>query len=380
VQLSKVFFAVTSTILASNVCANNLESEIDLLKKQLMQIQQRIVALEQENNANKTSNTKVSNTIEAQASGVNKPIDKNMELYVSLRPTFGHIDDGNNTHWDVRDALSNAGIKSTFEFQPHWKAILHGEWGVDLSNNGDFGKARQVYVALDSPYGQIGIGKQRPVQYLFIAEYVDMFNHSLSPFAYDPESPFFVDNLITYKKQINAFTWMLASQFDGENGNDNSDFFNAGLSYDTAGFHLGFTYSKKDRFNDSNTPIGNNVTYAGSLAYTFNNDLYLAGGYQNLDYELFNTKDRQGHTFDLGLAYPISELFKFKTGYFNFKDGISDNTSQDYQGANITFEWLPADGLRFHLEYLYKDFDVMADFNSYSLGFRYDLSKKLDLN
>ena len=120
---------------------------------------------------------------------------------------------------------SNAGIKSTFEFSANWKAILHGEWGVDLSNNGDFGKARQVYVALDSPYGQVGIGKQRPVQYSFIAEYVDIFNHSLSPFAYDPESPFFVNNLLTYKKQINAFTWMLASQFDGENTNDDSDFF-----------------------------------------------------------------------------------------------------------------------------------------------------------
>jgi len=378
VQLSSRLFAVISTILTLNVSANNLENEIDSLKKQLMQIQQRIIALEQENNANKTSNTKVSNTIESQTSGVNKPIDKNVELYVSLRPTFGHVDDGNSIFWDVRDALSNAGIKSTFEFKPQWKAILHGEWGVDLSNNGDFGKARQVYVALDSPYGEIGIGKQRPVQYLFIAEYVDIFNHSLSPFAYDPESPFFVDNLITYKKQFNDFTWMLASQFDGENGNSNSDFINVGVSYDSSGLHLGFAYSKKDRFIDNNHS-GSNLVYASSVAYTFDNDLYIAAGYQNLDYKFINTKGRQGHTFDMGLAYPINEYFKFKTGYFNFKDGLSDNTSQDYQGTNMTFEWLPAEGFRFHLEYLFKDFDVKSDFNSYSLGFRYDLSQKWEL-
>ena len=40
-------------------------------------------------------------------------------------------------------------------------AVLHGEWGIDLSNNGDFGRARQVYVALNSPVGTISIGKQR---------------------------------------------------------------------------------------------------------------------------------------------------------------------------------------------------------------------------
>ena len=378
-QQSKIFFAITSILLASSVNANNLGSEIELLKTQLMQIQKRILELEKANNTKEISDPKINKAIGVNANEANNSSTKNVDLYVSLRPTFGRIDDGDNEFWDVRDALSNAGIKSTFEFSSNWKAILHGEWGIDLSNNGDFGKARQVYVALDSPYGQVGIGKQRPVQYSFIAEYVDIFNHSLSPFAYDPESPFFVNNLLTYKKQINAFTLMLASQFDGENANDDSDFFNAGVSYDSSGFHLGLTYSKKDRFIENNN-TGSNLIYAGSIAYTFDNDLYLAAGYQNIDYEYFNLNDRQGHTFDMGLAYPINKYFKFKTGYFDFEDGLSDITSQNYQGANITFEWLPADGLRFHLEYLYKDFDVKPDFSSYSLGFRYDLSKKWEFN
>ena len=141
---------------------------------------------------------------------------------------------------------------------------------------------------------------------------------------------------------------MLASQFDGESGKSDSYFFNTGIGYDSSGFHLGLTYSKKDHFNDDyNT--GNNLVYGGSVTYTFENYLYLAAAYQNLDYEFYNAKDRKGHTLDLGFAYPINESFKFKTGYFNFNDGIEDNTSQDYQGANITFEWLPADGLRYDL-------------------------------
>jgi predicted porin len=135
---------------------------------------------------------------------------KDLRVYATVRPTFGYIDENDEKLWDVIDALSHAGFKATTHFDEEWSAVLHGEWGIDLSNNGDFGKARQVYVALNSPVGTIGIGKKRPAQYLFIAEYVDIFNHSNSPFSYDPESIFFVDNLITYKLKTGNLTWMLA--------------------------------------------------------------------------------------------------------------------------------------------------------------------------
>jgi predicted porin len=135
---------------------------------------------------------------------------KDLRVYATVRPTFGYIDENDEKLWDVRDALSHAGFKATTHFDEEWSAVLHGEWGIDLSNNGDFGKARQVYIALNSPVGTIGIGKKRPAQYLFIAEYVDIFNHSNSPFSYDPESIFFVDNLITYKLKTGNLTWMLA--------------------------------------------------------------------------------------------------------------------------------------------------------------------------
>ena len=105
----------------------------------------------------------------------------------------------------------------------------HSEWSIDLGNNGDFGKARQIYVALDSPIGKFALGKQRPVQYTLIAEHVDIFNHRNSPFACDVYRPFFVDDMATYQKSFDRIKFMLAGQFDGDNDINSADFVNTGL-------------------------------------------------------------------------------------------------------------------------------------------------------
>lgn len=164
------------------------KQELALLKREMAKLLQRIEDLEakidKQSLPQKTSSgekQKVVASEEEKAHVVNE--NNNVRVYATLRPTFGYIDENNDNNFDVKDALSHAGFKAESEFKKDWTAILHGEWGIDLSNNGDFGKARQVYVAVDSPYGRIGIGKQRPVQYLFLAEYVDIFNHGASPFS-----------------------------------------------------------------------------------------------------------------------------------------------------------------------------------------------------
>jgi len=340
------------------VVAQENDPSLQKLKTQLAELQMKVQKLE-----NKRTST--SNTTE-------RADPKNVKMYASLRPTFGRLDDGEE-YWDVKDALSNAGVKSTFEFIPGWTAILHGEWSVDLSNNGDFGKARQVYVALDSPYGQVGIGKQRPAQYLFIAEYVDIFDHGNSPFAYDPESLFFVNNLLTYQLKLGDVTWVLVSQFNGKEGNNNSDLFNGGFSYDKDDLHIAMTYASEDKYDDD-VKLGKDEIFAGSLAYTFANNIYAAASYQAKTYDR-SGGDRDGHTFDFSVAYPIGEYYKVKSGVFSFVDGIKTNDSLDYSGFNLTFEWLPADGLRYHVEYLTKNFDHRSDLHSISIGFRYDYSR-----
>ncbi|WP_091983371.1 porin [Pseudoalteromonas denitrificans] len=352
-----------------NNCIADERAALSDLKSQLLILEKKIEALEKAQvKKDKIHKLKKLNNSPAKTA-------ESVKLYATLRPTFGYINESNENNWDVKDALSHAGIKAVSKFNGSWSAELQGEWGIDLSNNGDFGKARQVYVALNSPIGRIGIGKQRPTQYLFIAEYVDIFNHGNSPFSYDPESIFFVDNLLTYQLKVQNLTWMAVAQFNGDKGDNNSDLFNLGVSYDYAGLHGAVTYLNEDT-NQADIKEGENEIYAASLAYSFEN-LYLAASYQDKTYKLMNNQfEREGHTFDLSAAYQILSNYKVKLGYFDFSDGYQLSKSQDHSGYNATFEWLPTNALRFHLEYLYRDYDFTDNFSSWSIGFRYDLTRK----
>lgn len=301
-----------------------------------------------------------------------------LKTYATIRPTFGVINQDDASNWDVRDALSHAGIKVTHEFMPGWQAELHGEWGIDLANEGNFGKSRRAYTALGTPYGRFGIGKQRPAQYLFIAEYVDIFNHASSPFAYDPESIFFVDNLVTYRYELGPMTFIAAGQFNGDKGDNQTDLFNTGLSYDNAGLHAAITYQQNDVY-DNEQHIGENQLWSGALAYQFTSRFYAAMAYQDKDYQRVGALDsRQGHTFDLSLAYQLAKHYKLKTGYFDFDDGYGshDPLNQSFDGYNVTLEWLPTPPLRVHLEYLNKSFENQVDMDSISIGFRYDYKQE----
>lgn len=382
---SKLCIAIAASLFAVNAAATDVKQELSLLKQQMRIINERILELEsivndEKQNVDTQQSVTESVMVKQEAPKVKSSrltkSDKNkdIKLYASLRPTLGYHDENDEKSWDVRDALSNAGFKSTYQFMQGWSTTLHGEWSIDLSNNADFGKARQVYVAVDTPYGKVGLGKQRPVQYLFIAEHNDIFDHSNSPYAYDLESPFFVNNMITYQLNQGDFTWMLASQVNGADGNNQSDLFNAGVSYDIDNLHLGLTYLKQAAFDDD-TRLGDDKVYAGSIAYTFDNDLYLALAYQDKEYERQTLLERDGYTFDLALAYPLSAHYKLKAGYFDFEDGNIDLLTNDHDGGNITLEWLPSDDVKFHIEYLYRNFEQQSDFSSISVGVRYDFAQ-----
>ncbi|CAM4362499.1 porin [Pseudoalteromonas ostreae] len=391
----KIICFLLTTSYAAAVCAQDEQEELQNLKLQLGKISTQLATLESltvkfesiskriEILENKNHPSPIASTLAVANSAPDlKPEEllsdkfkKDIKIYATIRPTFGYVDENSESQWDVRDALSHVGIKSTAAFDDYWQATLHGEWGVDLSNNGDFGKARQVYVALDSPYGKVGIGKQRPAQYLFIAEYVDIFNHGNSPFAYDPESLFFVNNLLTYQVAQGDFTWMLVSQFDGSSGDNNSDLVNGGVSYDKDNLHLALTYTNQGIY-ENEQELGDDNIIGSSFAYSFDSGLYFALGYQFKEYNRDFNADRDGHTFDLSMAYPLSESYKVKLGYFDFDDGHQAEQSQKFNGTNLTLEWLPAENLRLHVEYLYRNFNYLADFSSLSVGFRYDYSQE----
>ncbi|GIU26604.1 hypothetical protein TUM4644_22840 [Shewanella colwelliana] len=375
------------------------DATIELLKQQIEQLQKQVVALEkaqqtfnereeqrrlteQDKAADMVTTAAVISETTSTSPTANKPSEKvskapqnNVRVYATMRPTYGYFDEKGESFWDVRDALSHAGIKASNEFMPGWTAVLHGEWGIDISNNGDFGKARRAYVAVESPVGRVGIGKQRPPQYLLIAEYVDIFNHANSPFSYDAEGIFFVDNMVTYRLQTGGFNWLAAGQFDGDGGSDRADLVNLGVSYDINGFHSAITYLQQDSIT-ANQVDGDDEVWAAVLANDFGNGLYLAAAYQDKRYNRdLVPEQRTGHTLDISGAYRLSEQFRLKLGYFDFDDGHRAFLSQGYDGYNTTLEWLPDDNLRFHIEYLTRNYDYLDDFDSWSVGFRYDFAK-----
>lgn len=380
-QKTKLYYGVLAMFITLNVSASTVQEELALLKKQLNDIKNKITAIENKiepegNLPQPAPDNKARYAKSLQTSPI-APVEvknKSMKVYASLRPTLGYLDENQEKSLDVKDALSNAGFKSTYNFQPGWTAILHGEWSIDLSDNADFGKARQVYAGVDTPYGKVTIGKQRPVQYLLIAEYSDIFDHSNSPYAYDVESPFFVNNLLSYQLQQGDFTWMITSQFNGSEGKNNADMINGGLSYDKNGLHLATTYLEQSVY-EAGTKLGDDKVYAMSIAYTFANDFYAAVAYQDKDYERETMIDRSGHTFDLSVAYPLSNNYIIKAGYFDFKDGEVNSFTKDHDGGNLTLEWLPNNDVKFHIEYLYRNFDELADFSSISVGLRYDYAQ-----
>ncbi|ACA85652.1 porin [Shewanella woodyi] len=378
-QISPIAQFITLTLLATSfdlaaeqkVTLASLKLQIEALQKQVMLLEQ---AQKQEAQKREKAISQADKPPE-QVQPKSETGNNTLKVYATMRPTYGYFDEGGETFYDVRDALSHIGLKATNEFMPGWRAELHGEWGVDLSNNGDFGKARRAYVALGGPYGRIGIGKQRPPQYLLIAEYVDIFNHANSPFAYDPESVFFVNNMLTYRLSVENFSWLAAAQFDGGSGSNSADLVNLGLSYDNDGFHGAVTYLEQSSI-DGNLTTGEDEVWAVSLAKEFGNGFYLAGAYQDKNYQRDGiSQDRNGHTLDIASAYRISQQFRVKLGYFDFDDGRETFLSQRYHGFNTTLEWLPDDNLRFHLEYLTKDYDYLNDFDSWTVGFRYDFAK-----
>ncbi|MBB1268696.1 porin [Shewanella sp. SR44-3] len=386
-----------SIALAFSANASAEDSALAQLKAELVKLQQKVAELEAKqlqtdqavaqnthtvhvsNDAASTSSNTSHNKRSPQASP--QAANSQIKVYTSLRPTYGYYDAQNETSWDVGDALSRVGFKASNEFMPGWQVQMHGEWNVEVANNGDFGKSRLAYVALDSPYGRLAIGKQRPPQYTLVAEYVDIFNHAGSPFGYDPEGLFFVNNLVSYELEFGDFKWMMASQFNGETGDNGSDMFNAGLGYDKGNFHAAVTYLTEPQIMNSLTlgdvDIGDNDTWAGVVAYTFDSGLYVAAAYHDKTYErVLIPSDRSGDMIDFSVGFPLSDHYGVKVGYFAFDDGDNSAASQAFDGYNATLEWLPADNIRFHIEYLTRNYDHLGDFDSVLIGMRYDFSQE----
>lgn len=333
--------------------ANDEDVSREALQTELNQIRLRLATLEDQDKA------------DDKASEQTQSLSNSINFYGSLRPTFGVTMSGSDDVWDVGDALSRIGIAAEQELGHGLTGFARGEFKVNIQGNGDFGEARKAYVGIKGGFGRVAIGKQSSTQYRFIADPVDIFNRAATPLAYDSASPFRVNNLVTYRKDLGDFSFSVDSQFDGDKDANASDFFNTGLAYNSDLLRAAVAYYSKD-LDDGKEE----TAYGVSVSKHFD-DLYLAAAYQ--DREVDNVS---GSTFDLVGAYAITEIYKLKLGASNFDDGIDDISSGNYKAYNTTLEWQGTADFRLFLEYQKTDFEHRDADDSIMVGMRYDFDYK----
>lgn len=309
-----------------------------------------------------------------------------IDLYASVRPTLAYLDrpsptdEDDSSTVDLQDALSRIGVKSSIDLGEGLRAIFHGEWTIDVANDGSFGKSRHAYAGLHWDGHQVTLGKTRPPHYLLVAEHLDIFNHANSPFAYDQSGPFFVDNMLSYHFKTGAFQFQAAAKFDGDTGSDKDDLFNAGASYQLGSVYVAAAFLQTTSPSVLNTNAQGDENTSIALAMTTTLDkLYLAAAYQDLDTDIDRAISKEsfsGETFDITSAYSFDNGYTTKIGYFYHDDGRSSIDSKDYDGVNLTLERQINDAFRVHVEYLHRDFKEQDDFSSLTIGMRYDINFK----
>lgn len=308
----------------------------------------------------------------------NTEIFDTLSIHGTFRPTLVVHDNGNDTSYDVGDALSRIGFKGSLPITDGLEAIFEGEWSIDISDNGDFGKSRKAYVGLKSNYGTIAIGKQRTPHYLLIAEPVDIFNHANSPFAYDNVGTFFANNQISYRYYFDHFQFLGAIQTNGSEGDDKADIVNFGASYTIHDWYIATAYlSQTIPFTADALEEGNELTnIAVTTSYSFNS-FYIAAAYQKLENDT-DANDIDGHTIDISGSMKFANN-KIKIGIFEYDDGLK-SVSKEHRGWNITFEKQLNPQFRAHIEYLYKDFEIPEadNQNTIAIGFRYDFERNMN--
>lgn len=307
---------------------------------------------------------------------------KDVALYGSFRPVLNTTTQGDNTTVDVEDALSRFGLKGSTDVEKLGKAYFQGEWSVPIQNSAELERSRLALVGLDTAYGSIVIGKQRPAHYSMIAEYADIFNHGLSPFAYDSAgSPFFVDNAVKYELNKAGVKFQALSRNTGTN---KENMHNVGLGYDLAmsGMNLyvagAYLYQKKDETLLLATDNVKTTSKAATVALTVS-DFYVAAVMQDNDLEDKAETEVNVKTIDLSTAYALGSGYKVKAGWFNYNDDIDGAASGDFTGGNLTLENQLADNVRVHIEYLHKDFSEQDDAQqTLNVGLRYDFSASIN--
>ncbi|MDX2370385.1 MAG: porin [Colwellia sp.] len=322
----------------------------EVLQEQLVEIQSRLDLLE----GSKGSSAGQSDTT--------------INVYGTLRPTFGLTSTDSTDSWDVADALSRIGIAAEHKLTNGLTGFAKGEFKVHIENTGNFGDARKAYVGIKGDFGRVAIGKQDTTQYAIIGDPVDIFNRASTPLAYDDVGQFRQQELVSYRKSFGNVDFRIEGQFKGDSANEGSDFVNGGVKYNGEDFTLAVGYLTKDLAGTDQKTVG--VSASKSMG-----DWYVAAAYQDID-NGGNNLDIT--TLDLVGAYKISETYKVKMGYSVFSDDLVAADSKEITRINGTVEWHGSPDFYLFAEVQnnsYEDENVTAgreDSNQFIVGMRYN--------
>ena len=312
-------------------------------------------------------------------------------LYGSARVSVDYNDDETNDpfnsdgYWDVVNNSSRLGVLGTEDLGGGLSAVYQYEFGVDLTEGGNFEGNRPKFAGLKGNFGMVTLGTQE-TPYFHIAGIVDIFNTdkslggtawlggSFNGFSLNPSndrdfgdgSLFRLENSLYYvTPDFNGFSGeamlvMNGAQNDTQGYSNSIDIWNIAVKYSNGPFFAGASYIALD--GDSN------VFISDSIAVDLDLDQWNIGlGYSS-------------GPFSVGFIYEQGTLNEF--GLLNTAtfDGVRLFSNDDANNWYLTGEYRFGNNT---IRGAYGQLDTKIDvpgfddkIDNYLVGYQYDFSKR----
>lgn len=171
-------------------------------------------------------------------------------------------DEDDNDFWDVKNHSSRLGVRGSEDLGNGLSAIYQYEFGVDLTEGGNFNSNRPRVLGLKGGFGQVSLGTQW-TPYYNVAGRIDIFN---ATFFNLPNQIFRRDNTVVYNTpSIAGFLGESMVQMDGANRDDTIDEYSLGFNYSNGPFGVGAAYISNE-FNDSDSWVVSAGFSAGAFS------------------------------------------------------------------------------------------------------------------
>jgi len=310
-------------------------------------------------------------------------------LYGSARVSVDYSDDesllDSDGSWDVVNNSSRLGVLGSEDLGGGLSAVYQYEFGVDLTEGGNFEGNRPKFVGLKGGFGTLTLGTQE-TPYYHVAGITDVFNTdrslgatsflggSFNGFSLNTTndrdlgdgSLFRLDNSIYYSTPDfsgfsgEAMLVMNGSVNDAQGYSDGVDLWNIAAKYSNGPFFAGISYISLDA--DNNFLIGDGISVDLDL------DQWIVGlGYS-------------GGPFSVGFIYEQGTLNEFGLLGTARINGVRLLDGDDANNWYLTGEYRFGNNtVRAAYGQLNTEFNIPGDddtIDNYLVGYQYDFSKR----